>query len=490
MDFGMAVAHAQPLSPDHEQANPLPGRKQTPAANKGEIAAPQKRVEGTSAKRGPPPPPASAVTTAPWGADTYVPPEQDQYPMEVDAAARGTEDNYDDKHETTMGWTESVKADVTATPAVENSQPYLSQASADSQAYYSEPALTQGSVCRGYGGGWVRKVAYSERPGLYPRGPDNVMRGVRPDVVEWYNKLPPRTKLVVQPFNQMRLDDHMRGQVATKLKAAAYEILGPNEMEVCAPLTRDEPREDGEHPAGWMLYNLTDEQWEIFVAYPVYSLEELAFSTHPEPFAPSRYLITFVGLEDDTDENIVEAVREGFLMLSGITNLVDAIRGNRPRAQYEKTAREMAKNFDVVVNRDLAVSQARTARIWATVYCDPPCSGRKWVEWRNTMKDMRIPRMSQINARVAPPMRCRTCHSAEHTVNLCLFPKIPGWQTPNEIHIDFPPTHMPRYAGQSYQARFKPTVAMRGVGRGGNQVAGPSIQPPQGMAGRAFWRGG
>ncbi|KAI0650253.1 hypothetical protein C8Q79DRAFT_923591 [Trametes meyenii] len=508
MDFGMAVARAQPPSPNRDPAHLPPESRRTPAANAITNAAArepwaeyemnfkrarpgakqtEKRSEGTGEKRGPPPPPAGAVTTAPW--EAYAPPRQDQYPMDVDAVAGSTEGLYED-YGMAVSWTERPDAEV-APSAAENSQQRLSQASTDSQAYYGEPAPAQGSVCRGHGGGWVRKVAYNECPGLYPRGPDDIMRGVRPDVVEWYDKLPPRTKLVVQPFNQTRLDNHMQGQIATKLKAAAYEILGPNDMEICPPMSRDELREDGEHPVAWIFYNLTDEQWETFVAYPVYSLEELAFSTHPEPFVPSRYLITFMGLEDNTDENIVEAVREGFLMLSGITNLVDAIRGNRPRAQYEKTAREMAKRFDVVVNRDMAASQTRTAKVWATVYCDPPCAGRKWVEWRSTMKDMRIPRINQINARVAPPMRCRTCHSAEHTVTLCLFPKIPGWQTPDEIHIEFPPTHAPRYAGQSYQAKFKPTAAVRGMGRGGNPVAGPSAQPPRGTAtGRPVWRGG
>ncbi|KAI0646197.1 hypothetical protein C8Q79DRAFT_926222 [Trametes meyenii] len=262
-------------------------------------------------------------------------------------------------------------------------------------------------------------------------------------------------------------------------------------MKIFPPRSIDETRDDGDHSAAWVLYNLTYDQWEIFVTFPVYSLKDVAFLTHPEPFVPSRYLITFVGLEDDTDENIAEAVKESFLMLAGITNLVDAIRGNKLRAQYERTAREIVKGFDVIVNREGSASQTRPPKIWSTVYCDPPCQGRKWVEWRSLMGDMRIPRINQINARVAPPMRCRTCHSAEHTASLCLFPKIQGWQTPNEIHVDFPPTHAPRYPGQSYQVKFRPTNGPRGSGRGGGPATtGLGAPSSQGAGSRATWRGG
>ncbi|KAI0667433.1 hypothetical protein C8Q78DRAFT_1082157 [Trametes maxima] len=355
-----------------------------------------------------------------------------------------------------------------------------------SQQYYAEESNVFGATYKGYNGDLVRRVAPDECPGIFTSGPDDLFRGVRPELVLEYEKLPPRTKLVIQPLGQKRLDEHARDHIAKLLTRALLAILGPNEAKLMAPLSDGETHLDTDFPTGWSVFRLTENQWSTLATYPVFATKDIAFSTHAEPLKPSRYLVSFTGFEEDSDEAIRRTIKNAFLSMAHLPNLVKAIKGGKPGSDTIRLATDIIEGFDIAVNRDDVNAQPRGAKIWASVYCDLPCGAREWVTLREQIQTMRMPHMIHCNARVAPPMRCEICHSAEHIAQICHFPKMAEMLAPMYLHIPFPPTHTPKFPGQSYEARFKPTNTGRmGAARNYNHPPDANVSYGRGRNERA-----
>ncbi|KAI9059686.1 hypothetical protein FKP32DRAFT_1606028 [Trametes sanguinea] len=180
-------------------------------------------------------------------------------------------------------------------------------------------------------------------------------------------------------------------------------------------------------PYTWVLTDVSDGTARGLITYRIWSFNNITFFCYPRPIAPSTFLFSLVGFDDDRNGSIRQAVVDVFESPQLMPRTLHLIRTNPDfdGMDAEDVARALVNTIRVVV------LNYNNGNLVANVYCESPTSSiTHWRSWRDAAAELTYSTPLSGVGRWRAPWQCQGCHADDHPTHLCPFPHIPGWNGP------------------------------------------------------------
>ena len=135
----------------------------------------------------------------------------------------------------------------------------------------------------------------AEMPDVHEAHPTAAFELIDREVIGIWERYP-GNKLIATPFGSESRDQTKHKIIRSKIFAAAADITQSQEIAVAPPTPNDKAKRDQRTPATFLIYKMTDAQYEALLQRKVWSATEITFKV--APLMPSRpsFLFSITGL--------------------------------------------------------------------------------------------------------------------------------------------------------------------------------------------------
>ena len=277
----------------------------------------------------------------------------------------------------------------------------------------------------------IDKYTCATMPDIHVAHPTAALAHIHFDLVtEWENC--PGSKLIAIPFD-VDVETINVQDIKGKIFTAAAEITQSHEIGVSAPRQSQEAERLDEVPISFLIYNLSETQYDLLLRRKVWSSTATTFCVTPlNPPCPD-YLFTIKGfsiLLPDDIRNMVHAVWKS----EDVTAVMDTISEIFPEGARTEVKNSINNFLDSVKVTYLEYkTKGETLQPHFNVYALGSLikSDDVWIYLRDYLAGCTYENpMQGQGSTIIAPFYCTLCNGVDHPRGLCPFLKIVGWNGP------------------------------------------------------------
>ncbi|KAH9850140.1 hypothetical protein C2E23DRAFT_887576 [Lenzites betulinus] len=319
-------------------------------------------------------------------------------------------------------------------------------------------------------------------PAFEGRGPFDALRHASASRLAAWLSLPAERRFLFDVVGKLSFTEEEATDLTTFVEGKFYQITGEVGAVFLPPEPRlpDVPKEDG--PSAWLVCGFSAEATATIVEHGVFSYDQrISLIVYSGDHLPPKYVLSLEGFNQDKKEPIEAAVRE-VLAQEHVLKATIKAAGIGPTCvgvDPKIVAATLPGSLEI------GIEKLKDGKTIAHVYLVSPTKDpQAWNEWRDTLRAQKYTNIFlPKTVRVRPPRRCFACHAADHSVDACELPTVPGWRGPTKQDLaaraetePIPAADQPaRGSGMPQGARW---LHAPGTMRGGMQP-GPSSGGPR-----------
>ncbi|KAL6303157.1 hypothetical protein BKA93DRAFT_826843 [Sparassis latifolia] len=173
----------------------------------------------------------------------------------------------------------------------------------------------------------------------------------------------------------------------------------------------------------FVAFNITKSQKRDIIVQYCYLTPEVSFVAMDFVWEVPQYVCTFAGFTNHSFQDIPKLILDRLVNPQSIQQLLGIVGYDaRGQKQTDDTLRSIQIRTVDICDDIGVISQAYN------VYIDiPPINLEQWNTWHSFVTSLTFNTQWQGTGRALPPRRCSYCHAADHIVDMCPFPTLPGW---------------------------------------------------------------
>ena len=234
-------------------------------------------------------------------------------------------------------------------------------------------------------------------------------------------------------------------------------------------------------PNSFLLVGMPDDVLEILINYRVFSTPQFQWFCYPfEPFFPDflcaleNFNPSYIRTIDNPEERLLKVIKRTLMSHPTADQLRDIVKTENyylnEDAEAEGTTHTPLTVEDVLESLSVKIigecAPGGAYKPYINVYSIPPFTRPVlWTAWKDIFART-IFRGGVAGTGVHQKTRtCSGCHSVDHSIGLCPFPKLPGWHTTKTAASNNANNDNNNQRGDNNNRGGKPRG--RGRGRGG-----------------------
>lgn len=246
----------------------------------------------------------------------------------------------------------------------------------------------------------------------------------------------PGNKLIATPFGSESRDQTKHKIIRSKIFAAAADITQSQEIAVAPPTPNDKAKRDQRTPATFLIYKMTDTQYEALLQRKVWSATEITFKV--APLMPSRpsFLFSITGLTTLSVSDVFSMVKSVWEDETSVAYYQSILSSKSPdKKDTTQQALEVFVSSLWVEHLDIRIRQAGrsvlTPKFNIFAISKDIHDHNTWSNLRAFLANRTYSTilLGKCHTKIAPH-DCSICHGTDHPKGLCPFPRVPNWNGP------------------------------------------------------------
>jgi hypothetical protein len=243
----------------------------------------------------------------------------------------------------------------------------------------------------------------------------------------------PGGKLLAIPFEIEAQDADIHDGIRDKIFTAVTEITQSREIGTSTPKRSKEAIELDYAPTSFLIYNLSDTQYDLLLRRKVWSSSAITFRVIQLNQPCPDFLFCIKGFGIYITEYILNMVRSVWLG-DEVLDVVDAISETFPedtRTQVKSTILEFLNSVRVSLLEVKTVGDILQPHFNVYATGSLISNDDVWLYLRKFLAGCKYGSPTHgVGTTIITPFQCTICHGVDHPKGLCPFPKIPGWNGP------------------------------------------------------------
>ncbi len=268
-------------------------------------------------------------------------------------------------------------------------------------------------------------------PRIHCDDPETRIRGMAMEWVEEIWSDPPNTTVLVDIFNyQNREDDAYNRRISETLRAYLERISGESGFDVVPPEADTRPNVRARDlPTMWAIRGLSPDGVARATRTHVWSFPGLSFFTFPRATTMPHWVCMLEGFLDGNVERILRAVKRELTEREMVKWIARMVRSN-PSFHGYTTAEAI---HAIISSARVEVIQMGNGNYLANVFIRPPTRDvHEWRDWVAELRSRRYRTFANGTGRVRHVVLCSGCRSVCHLSHICPFPRLRGWNGPDQ----------------------------------------------------------
>ncbi|RDX46664.1 hypothetical protein OH76DRAFT_1420072 [Lentinus brumalis] len=268
-------------------------------------------------------------------------------------------------------------------------------------------------------------------PAIHRDDPEAGLRGMATDWIREMWSDPPNSVVLVDVFNyRYSEDDAYNRRVEESLRRAFEFISNESGFDVVPPEPEDGARTRARNlPTLWAIRGLTPEGVARALERRTWSFPSISFHTSPRSTPIPRWIMMLEGFLNDNERNIRAAILR-VLEEPEMRRWLERMVSSNPDFAGWQADRAVCA---VMRTLHIETMQLGNGNYVTNVFIRSPTRDRR--EWRRWVADLRARRYRSFangTGRVRYVAACGGCRSVGHPMHLCPFPRVRGWNGPEQ----------------------------------------------------------
>lgn len=271
-------------------------------------------------------------------------------------------------------------------------------------------------------------------PAFEGRGPFDALRHASASRLAAWLSLPPERRFLFDVVGKLAFTEGEAADLTSFVEGKFGQVTGEIGAVFLPPEPRlpDVPKEDG--PSAWLVCGYSVEATAAIVEHGVFSYDRhISLIVYAGDHPPPKYVLSLEGFNQDKKEPIDAAVREVLAQEHVLKATTKAASTNPACVGVDPkiVAATLPGSLEI------GIEKLKDGKTIAHVYLASPTKNpQAWNEWRDVLRaqkytDIFLPKTVRVRAL----HRCFACHAADHSVNACPLPEVPGWRGPTRQEL-------------------------------------------------------